>query len=716
MRFSAAVAFLVTALADVAFGQDCGATATSCPTVREDAASRSSCSSYFTQNGISTSTCYTSTVTTTKYNLTRTETATFYETIDTTYTSISTIVEQLDASTLTTVPTTTTTVPATAYTTVTTDVSTYETTVTSYSTSVVLKTQTSTVTGYPPSTVTVDTAPSSTFIKLRKRQAYIPADCSCFLFTSTVRTRAAYEFPTDTTTITISTTILQVNSAEVTTSTTVTESGGVITKTEWTTLTVTSTNTLPKTSITETTKTLTQSETKTTTEFEIEYTYVAPNVPDTTGCANNAGVEVAIYDNPYRIALGAEIPADYDTFNPEYFKTSQPYGQNRTSMIGVQYHETDPDGLNYRPYGMTAKVTTYTGTNPNGAEYVINHRGYFFAPKTDTYTFRLFDTNDGAWLWVGQFAYTDWTRQNANAQSTLAEADNSKNTYTIELAEGSYTPFRILFGNAQNFGYFGFEIKDSSGEKFASYGTESPYLVAFACDRPLEAPPFADFGAETTTPTGPPDSTCNNDGVEVAIFTNAYLTDVGGRGYPGFVPETYKWRSPTGQKVSTAIGFDWYITDLGTWYPYGFSPPDPSTEISSRTHVIMWRGYFYVPKSGKYTIAVTNGDNFAAFWTGETAKSGWNRANAEGISTWYSVSGNTGYDQTTPEVLTLIGGTYLPIRVIIANSGGGTRIAFNIWDQDNNYYLKSSVATPYLVRSSCDGKVRRFSNPFGEED
>ncbi|RVD87836.1 uncharacterized protein DFL_002043 [Arthrobotrys flagrans] len=705
MRFSVAAFTFLAALADVAFGQNsCGATAASCPTVRNNAASRSSCSSYFTQNSIKTSTCYTSTVITTKYNLTRTETSTFYSTTRPTLTSIRTITSNLGASTVTSQPTTTITVTETGYSTATTSTSTVVTTTTSYSTLVVVSTYTATITGSPPTTSSAGSV-ASTLMKFRKRQAAtVPGDCSCFLFTSTVRTRAAYEFPTGTTTITISTTIVATSASTATSSTTLSVSGGVVTVTSWVASTVTSTQTLPTTAATETTTTITKPETTTSTSVVFEFTYVPPNAPDTTSCPGNAGLEVAIYDNPFRIAAGQPVPTNYNNFIPEYFKTSEPYGRNRTSDVGLDYDRDDVSvgGPNFHVYGMTAKVITYDDRDP-GTEFVLNHRGYFYAPETTTYNFRIFGADDGAWLWVGQIAYTNWTRANANAYTIYNGTPN--NNYEITLTAGSYTPFRIIYGNGLRFGHFSFEIKDTSGNFYAQHGTPSPYLVAFACDKPAEAPPFNPFGSETSQATGPPDTSCSNAGMEAAIFDNPYPHD-GSQDYGNFVPERFKYASPSGEKVVSSIGIDWDTpnNEAGR-HPYGWNP-----EQNPLLYAILWRGFFYAPKSGNYTFKVSRGDNFGGVWTDSLARVGWTRANAQATSIWYS--GGFTQGQVT---LNLVGGTYVPFRVITANGGGASRLNFDIVDGSQTYYVRSSTPSAYLVRFACDGSINRFSDPFGEE-
>ncbi|KAK6523572.1 hypothetical protein TWF281_001553 [Arthrobotrys megalospora] len=693
MRFSVAVTFLA-ALAEVAFGQNsCGATAASCPTVRNNAASRSSCSSYFTYSSIKTSTCYTSTVITTKYNSTRTLINTLYSTARATVTSTSRVTTILGANTVTYRPTTTATATATAYNTIV-SISTVRSTVTSFSTSTAWRTITVTRTGSPPSTLA----------KLRKRQAVtVPPACSCFLFTSTVRTRAANEFPSGTTTVTISTTSVTTSTSVVPVTTTVSIRGGIVTATLWVTSTATVTQTLQTTVVSKVTTIITQPATTVVTSLRTEYTYVPSDTPDIS-CPDNTGLEVALYDNPYRIPSGSTADG-YLAFNPAYFKTSQPYTTNRTSNVGLRAVDGALDDTLY-PYGMAAKVINYPG-GTIGSEYALNHRGYFYAPKSETYTFKISKADDGAWIWIGQKAYTTWTRQNADAYSVQENGAQRVGTAQATLAAGTYMPIRIMLGNGLRVATFEFEITDSTGKVYASTGSNSNYLVAFACDRPQDAPPFNPFGTETSQATGPPDASCGNAGMELGIYDDPFANDPT-ENYASFKPEAFRESiRPYGAKIVNAIGLIWAedgVNQEGR-YPYGFSPPQNPLQ-----YTLNWRGYLYAPKSATYYFKLAKGDNFAGIWTGDNARRGWARSNVDITSIWYS----GGYTEGQFS-LVLAGGTYLPLRVILGNWGGAGSMDIDIWDEFGTYYVRTSTASPYLVHYACDRTVSNYPDPFGEE-
>ncbi|KAK6352308.1 hypothetical protein TWF730_009138 [Orbilia blumenaviensis] len=707
MRFSTAVTFLA-ALAEVAFGQNsCGATSADCPTIRSNIASISSCSSYFTQNSIKTSTCYTSTVLTTKYNLTITETKTFYATTSLIATTVVRFTTNLGADTVTYRPTTTDTVTATAYDTATvTGIVT--STITSLSTSTVISTTTVTRTGYPPASSASSTA--TVVAKLRKRAVTVPGPCSCFLFTSTVRTRAAYEFPTATTTITISTTIVATSTSAVTTSSTLTIRGGVVTATSWVTSSVTITQTVPTTKVLGITTAITQPATTVITSYVTEYTYIPPTTPNNT-CTDAVGLEVGLYDNRYRLPEAGSNTTDYPDFNPVWFRTLNPYRTNQTSDIGLVFEGDEIEYANFHPYGMAAKVFTYSN-NTKGVEYVLNHRGYFYAPKAETYSFRISSANDGAWVWVGEKARLTWTRENADAKSVREGGMGPADTFNIELAAGSYTPIRIMFANGLKIGNFRFSIKDSTGTTYATTGSQSEYLVSYSCDRPQEVPKFVAFGAEQVGGIGAPDTSCDNVGTEVAIYRNPYGGG-GGANYSNFIPESYKYTlQPYGAKIVGAWGVRWGTGTEGT-HPFGFNPPQDPLE-----YTLNWRGYFYVPRSGTYNFRLYSCDNYCAVWTGDKAKAGWARANQD-LSAFHRSAGATPVPEAPQETsmkLELIGGTYLPVRVMLGNYAGPGSLWLDIWDSNDYYWFRTSTPTPHLVRFSCDKSVGRFQNPFGEEE
>ncbi|KAK6527390.1 hypothetical protein TWF281_010570 [Arthrobotrys megalospora] len=210
-------------------------------------------------------------------------------------------------------------------------------------------------------------------------------------------------------------------------------------------------------------------------------TIIIPAATPDTSCGS-AGLEVAIYDNPYTTFT----PPDYPEFSPEHFKNAAPYGTDKTNALGI-HSDTEMNN----PHGFTPATA---------AVYVLNYRGFFYSPNTTTYTFRLSDADDYAGFWTGSKAQTGWARANEDGESTFRAPADPPVVAQIQvaLAAGEYTPLRIIYANRGGAGKYTFEVFDSAGFSYVQYGVASPYLVSHSCLDPNEAPPYAgSFGEES---------------------------------------------------------------------------------------------------------------------------------------------------------------------------------------------------------------------------
>ncbi|KAH0038681.1 hypothetical protein KCU78_g1444, partial [Aureobasidium melanogenum] len=103
--------------------------------------------------------------------------------------------------------------------------------------------------------------------------------------------------------------------------------------------------------------------------------------------------------------------------------------------------------------------------------------------------------DDIALLWLGSNAYSGWTR--ANADATAVIFGNPSASATIDLVQGQYLPFRIVFGQAQGAISFYLSVAAPDGTVILNSNTpNSQFLVRFSCDGTL-APEFPPFGSET---------------------------------------------------------------------------------------------------------------------------------------------------------------------------------------------------------------------------
>ncbi|KAF3906132.1 hypothetical protein ABW20_dc0100173 [Dactylellina cionopaga] len=204
----------------------------------------------------------------------------------------------------------------------------------------------------------------------------------------------------------------------------------------------------------------------------------APAATPDISCGN-AGLQVAIYDNPY-----LTFDAAYGNFVPEHFKTATPYDTKSTSSLGLRAADIAA------PHGFTPQTASV---------YTLNYRGYFYASKTSTYTFTATDADDIAIFWTAGTAVSGWQRSNERGESYWRNPGDTPitGTYSVALTAGQYLPLRLMHANRGGGGKYTFGISDADGNVYVQYGTPSPYLVSSAC-AVGQAPAYPDpFGAET---------------------------------------------------------------------------------------------------------------------------------------------------------------------------------------------------------------------------
>ncbi|EPS39013.1 hypothetical protein H072_7215 [Dactylellina haptotyla CBS 200.50] len=202
-----------------------------------------------------------------------------------------------------------------------------------------------------------------------------------------------------------------------------------------------------------------------------------------------------------------------------------------------------------------------------------------------------------------------------------------------------------------------------------------------------------------------PATNCNNTGWQLAMYNNTYLNSQHSNSFSAFVPEDYKTRQPVANTTTDRVGLT-YAESAGLDF-YGFTPPDLQI-------ILNYRGYFYAPNSTYYNFHVYAADDFAEFWVGTVAYSGWVRSN--GFISQY-IPGSGGSSTQASTTLYLSAGTYIPLRIIYGNGGCcGARFSFDVYDNDNNYYAQYNTSSPYLVANSCaSGFAPPYAQPFGQE-
>jgi hypothetical protein len=203
----------------------------------------------------------------------------------------------------------------------------------------------------------------------------------------------------------------------------------------------------------------------------------------TPAFCGNAGVEWAQYHNDQ----GYNWSPSYSQFDPAVYKTTTPNATGTTSRINV-------DSI-FANTGDTFPVPVYDIEVPVEL-FVLNHRGYFYAPTAGVYTFYMPQVDDAGFVWHGDKAYSGWDRTNADISFIVSlPVDQQKTSFSILLAAGQYLPIRVVFAQAQGGVRLQLQVIGPDGNQYVNWYTDSPFLVSYPCDRPSLA--FPPWGQET---------------------------------------------------------------------------------------------------------------------------------------------------------------------------------------------------------------------------
>ncbi|KEQ66932.1 uncharacterized protein M437DRAFT_39399 [Aureobasidium melanogenum CBS 110374] len=205
------------------------------------------------------------------------------------------------------------------------------------------------------------------------------------------------------------------------------------------------------------------------------------NTPDVS--CDNQGLAYAVQDNPYRNDYSSSDP--YSSFNASYFQTAPVEYESTTTKLGFNASDGSP------PQQVYGQGPDFTTTN-----ITINNRGYLYAKESGNYTFTAPSVDDIFLLWLGPNAYNNYTRRDANLVQNYVDPrlGSSATTYSINLTQGTYTPLRFIYANAQQGGNYELKITAPDGSTIIDSSTtqKSPYLVQYSCDG--SAPRFPAFG------------------------------------------------------------------------------------------------------------------------------------------------------------------------------------------------------------------------------
>lgn len=132
----------------------------------------------------------------------------------------------------------------------------------------------------------------------------------------------------------------------------------------------------------------------------------------------------------------------YWNADPTFFSKNQSYfTQNSIRFTSTQIYGFYVDTNNI------SHTSNITSAQTSRLYYSVQWLGYFKAPATDNYTFKLL-SDDGTALWIGNNAVSGFTLANATINdSPTQSAVNTLSSSKISLVAGQYYPIRIQFGN-----------------------------------------------------------------------------------------------------------------------------------------------------------------------------------------------------------------------------------------------------------------------------
>ncbi|KAJ4011825.1 hypothetical protein NW752_004225 [Fusarium irregulare] len=202
-------------------------------------------------------------------------------------------------------------------------------------------------------------------------------------------------------------------------------------------------------------------------ELETSATTSYAPLPTADQSCENGGLDYAIYKHTF---YNSDAP-HFSSFDATFFHTAEPTYEGITERIGIQ------PGTDW-----TKPFTIYEGSPEQMWQYkAVDHRGFLFAPETGTYKVTVPNSDEITLVWFGNKAISGWTRQNADLEQDYP--GGTSKSFEVDLEEGTYTPFRLLWANAQGELNFIAEVQAPGGQVIVNGdGADNAYLVRYACD------------------------------------------------------------------------------------------------------------------------------------------------------------------------------------------------------------------------------------------
>ncbi|KAL2678361.1 hypothetical protein Neosp_009107 [[Neocosmospora] mangrovei] len=234
--------------------------------------------------------------------------------------------------------------------------------------------------------------------------------------------------------------------------------------------------TFQETSTTQASETL--SEPTSTTEESKTSTETTP-LPTADQSCDNAGMDYAIYTHEFYNL----DPPQFSSFQTDFFHTRTPTFIGTSERIGI------PPGTDWNQ-----EFVIYDGSPSQRWQYkAVNHRGFLYAPVTGTYKVTIPNSDEITLVWFGDKAISEWERENADLEQDYP--GGTSKSFDIELEADTYTPFRLLWANAQGELNFVAEVQAPGGQIIVNGdGSDNQYLVRHGCDN--NTPTYPPFGQD----------------------------------------------------------------------------------------------------------------------------------------------------------------------------------------------------------------------------
>ncbi|KAK6539141.1 hypothetical protein TWF694_009385 [Orbilia ellipsospora] len=195
------------------------------------------------------------------------------------------------------------------------------------------------------------------------------------------------------------------------------------------------------------------------------------NPPPSTYC-DNLGFDISIYDNVREFDYTHN---NYPGFNFSDVPTLQPYGESVAPYLGWSYAQTTAANTS-TGYGMFG-LASHNFTN-----FILNYRGFFQCPKSQSYTVTLSNGDDVAGAYIGPIAQEGWGEDNKNLTNLFNSGPTTQST-TLTCVAGDYIPIRVVWSNVAGPRAWDLKILGSDGTVYVASQTPSNFLFRYpSCD------------------------------------------------------------------------------------------------------------------------------------------------------------------------------------------------------------------------------------------